>query len=127
MFLALGITILQGYGLTETSPVISINVPEDNDPRSVGVPIPGIELRIGEDEELLVKTPGAMLGYWHNPEATEADYMQVILNKTAILFAAACKSAAILAGADDTVRENLHQFGLQVGMAFQLVDDATWL
>jgi len=59
----------------------------------------------------------------HNTNASEADYMQVILNKTAILFAAACKSAAILAGADDNVRESLHQFGLQVGTAFQLVDD----
>ena len=58
-----------------------------------------------------------------NPNATEADYMQVILNKTAILFAAACKSAAILAGADTTIQENLHKFGLQVGLAFQLVDD----
>lgn len=59
----------------------------------------------------------------HNTRATEDDYMQVILNKTAILFAAACKSAAILAGADDTIRDSLHRFGLQVGTAFQLVDD----
>jgi octaprenyl-diphosphate synthase len=58
-----------------------------------------------------------------NPTATEADYMQVIRNKTAILFAAACKSAAILAGADAQVQENLHNFGLQVGLAFQLIDD----
>ena len=58
-----------------------------------------------------------------NPRTTEADYMHVILNKTAILFAAACKSAAILAGADDKIRDNLHNFGLQVGLAFQLVDD----
>ena len=58
-----------------------------------------------------------------NPRATEADYMQVILNKTAILFAAACKSAAILAGADKVVQDNLHSFGLEVGLAFQLVDD----
>ena len=58
-----------------------------------------------------------------NPTATEADYMQVIRNKTAILFAAACKSAAILAGADAQVQESLHNFGLQVGLAFQLIDD----
>ena len=58
-----------------------------------------------------------------NPTATQADYMQVIRNKTAILFAAACKSAAILAGADAQVQENLHNFGLQVGLAFQLIDD----
>lgn len=59
----------------------------------------------------------------HNPKATEADYMRVIRNKTAILFAAACKSAAILAGAEKSIQENLHEFGLQVGMAFQLIDD----
>ena len=58
-----------------------------------------------------------------NPTATEADYMQVIRNKTAILFAAACKSAAILAGADAQVQESLQNFGLQVGLAFQLIDD----
>jgi len=59
----------------------------------------------------------------HNTKATEDDYLEVILNKTAILFAGACKSAAILAGANDFIQGNLHQFGLQVGMAFQLVDD----
>jgi len=59
----------------------------------------------------------------HNTKATEDDYLEVILNKTAILFAGACKSAAILAGANDFIQGTLHQFGLQVGMAFQLVDD----
>jgi octaprenyl-diphosphate synthase len=63
------------------------------------------------------------LVHQHNPRASEDDYMRVIHNKTAILFAAACKSAAILAGADKTIQENLHQFGLEVGIAFQLVDD----
>ncbi len=69
-FLSLGLPLLQGYGLTETSPVISVNPPDDNDPASVGVPLPGVQVRIGRDSELLVKTPGAMLGYWNNPEAT---------------------------------------------------------
>ncbi len=59
----------------------------------------------------------------HNPQATEADYMQVIHNKTAILFAAACKTAGILSGASESITGQLHQFGLQVGIAFQLVDD----
>jgi len=69
-FIGLGVPILQGYGLTETSPVISVNVLEDNDPGSVGLPLNGVEVRIGEDEELLVKTPGMMLGYWNNHAAT---------------------------------------------------------
>jgi len=69
-FIGLGVPILQGYGLTETSPVISVNVPEDNEPGSVGVPLNGVEVRIGEQDELLVKTPGMMLGYWNNHAAT---------------------------------------------------------
>jgi long-chain acyl-CoA synthetase len=69
-FIGLGVPILQGYGLTETSPVISVNVPEDNEPGSVGVPLNGIEVRIGEQDELLAKTPGMMLGYWNNHVAT---------------------------------------------------------
>jgi long-chain acyl-CoA synthetase len=69
-FISLGVPILQGYGLTETSPVISVNLPVDNDPASVGVPLSGVEVRVGEDDELLVKTPGRMLGYWNNHAAT---------------------------------------------------------
>lgn len=72
LFIAMGITLLQGYGLTETSPVISVNTPEDNDPASVGIPLPGIEVRIGAKDELLVRTPGMMLGYWNNHVATAA-------------------------------------------------------
>jgi long-chain acyl-CoA synthetase len=70
LFIGLGLPILQGYGLTETSPVVSANTPEDNDPRSVGRPLPGVELRFGEDQELLVRGPGLMMGYWNNPQAT---------------------------------------------------------
>lgn len=68
--IGLGITITQGYGLTETSPVICGNPLEDNDPASVGVPLRGVTPRIGENDELLVKTPGMMLGYWNNHAAT---------------------------------------------------------
>jgi long-chain acyl-CoA synthetase len=69
-FIGLGVPILQGYGLTETSPVISVNVPEDNEPGSVGIPLKGVEVRVGENDELLVKTPGMMQGYWNNHVAT---------------------------------------------------------
>jgi long-chain acyl-CoA synthetase len=69
-FISLGVPILQGYGLTETSPVISVNLPHDNDPASVGVPLNGVEVRVGENDELLVKTPGRMIGYWNNHAAT---------------------------------------------------------
>ncbi|GLH78626.1 AMP-dependent synthetase [Bradyrhizobium sp. SSBR45G] len=70
LFLALGLEVLQGYGMTETSPVVSVNTPDDNDPRSVGRALPGIEVRIGDNDELMVRGPGVMLGYWHRPEET---------------------------------------------------------
>ena len=70
LFLALGLDILQGYGMTETSPVVCVNSRGDNDPRSVGRPLDGIEVRIGDNRELLVRGPNVMLGYWHRPDET---------------------------------------------------------
>ncbi|MET0091443.1 MAG: long-chain fatty acid--CoA ligase [Candidatus Thiodiazotropha sp.] len=70
VFLGLGLPMLQGYGLTETSPVISVNPMHNIKPESVGVPLRGISVKVGEDDELLVKTPGMMLGYWNNHAAT---------------------------------------------------------
>lgn len=71
-FLSLGLDLVQGYGLTEASPVVSVNLPGDNEPSSVGRPLPGIEVRLGADEELLVRGPNVMQGYWNHPEATHA-------------------------------------------------------
>lgn len=71
-FIGLGLNLIQGYGLTETSPIISGNPTENNEPASVGIAFPGIEVKIGENDELLVRSPSNMLGYWQNPEATEA-------------------------------------------------------
>ncbi|KHF25278.1 AMP-dependent synthetase/ligase [Solemya velum gill symbiont] len=70
MFISLGVPVLQGYGLTETAPIISGNPIERNKPASVGLPLRGIDVKVGESEELLVKTPGMMLGYWNNHDAT---------------------------------------------------------
>lgn len=69
-FIGLGIPIVQGYGLTETSPVVSVNRLAGNDPESVGPPLRGIEVRIGEADELLVRGPCNMLGYWNNHAST---------------------------------------------------------
>jgi long-chain acyl-CoA synthetase len=69
-FLGFGLPLLQGYGLTEASPCVSGNLAEDNVPESVGPPLPCVELRIGENNELLVAGPGVMRGYWKLPEAT---------------------------------------------------------
>ncbi len=71
-FIGLGVDILQGYGLTETSPVISVNRPENNDPASVGEPLQGIEVKVAENDELIVHSPGIMMGYWNNHAATAA-------------------------------------------------------
>ena len=65
-FIGLGLPLYQGYGLTETSPVISVNRPEDNRPEGVGRPVPGIEVKIGADDELLVRGSCVMQGYWRN-------------------------------------------------------------
>lgn len=72
LFLGLGLPLLQGYGLTETSPVVSVNSLAVNDPASVGLALPGVEVSLGERDELLVRGPTVMQGYWRNPEATRA-------------------------------------------------------
>ncbi|MBL0038010.1 MAG: long-chain fatty acid--CoA ligase [Nitrosomonadales bacterium] len=72
VFIALGLPILQGYGLTETSPIVCANRLDSNFPSSVGLPLPGVEVRIGEQGALLVKGQNVMLGYWNNAEATRA-------------------------------------------------------
>ena len=68
-FLAAGIPILQGYGMTETC-VVSANRPDDNVVGSVGLVFPGIEVRIAEDGEILVRGPNIMRGYYSKPEET---------------------------------------------------------
>jgi len=70
VFIGLGLNLIQGYGLTETSPIISVNPVDDNDPVSVGIPLHDIEVKIGDNDELLTRSPCVMLGYWDNDEAT---------------------------------------------------------
>ena len=71
-FISLGLAMLQGYGMTEASPVISVNRDDANDPDSVGPPLPGVKVKLGEGGELLARGGNVMLGYWRNPEATRA-------------------------------------------------------
>ncbi|MDO8351163.1 MAG: long-chain fatty acid--CoA ligase [Gallionella sp.] len=70
VFVGLGLPIVQGYGLTETSPVITGNHLENNYPESVGQPIRDVQVRLGAQNELQVKGPNVMLGYWNNEEAS---------------------------------------------------------
>lgn len=69
-FLGLGLPLIQGYGMTETTPVVSVNTLDDNDPSTVGRALPGVEVRIGENRELQVRGAIVMRGYWKRPEDT---------------------------------------------------------
>lgn len=70
-FIGLGIPIIQGYGLSETSPVITISRTHNNLPSSVGNPLANLEVRLGEHDALEVRGPNVMLGYWNNEVATK--------------------------------------------------------
>jgi len=69
-FVGLGVNIFQGYGMTESSPAVAMNNFNRNIPDSVGEIMPGIDLRVSDDDELQIKGPVVMLGYWNNHQAT---------------------------------------------------------
>ena len=71
-FIGLGVPVFQGYGLTEASPVVCVNRPDSNVPASIGRPLPGVEVRIGENDELLTRSRCVMRGYWKDEAATRA-------------------------------------------------------
>jgi long-chain acyl-CoA synthetase len=69
-FASAGIALWEGYGLTETSPVIALNTPKRHRMGSAGMPLSNVELKLAEDGELLVRGPSVFHGYWHKPAAT---------------------------------------------------------
>ncbi|MDQ1313922.1 MAG: long-chain acyl-CoA synthetase [Pseudomonadota bacterium] len=72
VFIGLGVPIYQGYGLTEAGPVVSVNRPHSSRPASIGKPLPGVEVKIGDDDELLTRSRCVMRGYWKDEAATRA-------------------------------------------------------
>jgi long-chain acyl-CoA synthetase len=69
-FRELGITFLQGYGLTESAPIIAVNRDDAFKDDAAGLPLPSVEVKIAEDGEILARGPNIMEGYYNNPEAT---------------------------------------------------------
>jgi long-chain acyl-CoA synthetase len=69
-FASAGIALWEGYGLTETAPVIALNTPIQHRMGAAGMPLPNVELKLAEDGELLVRGPSVFGGYWHKPSAT---------------------------------------------------------
>jgi long-chain acyl-CoA synthetase len=67
----LGVPVVEGYGLTEAAPVVAANRLDDNLPGSVGRPLNGIEVKLSPQDELLVRSPSVMMGYWKDQERTQ--------------------------------------------------------
>jgi long-chain acyl-CoA synthetase len=75
-FERIGIPVLQGYGLTETSPVIAVNKLHNNRIGTVGYVLDNLEVKLSDDDEILVKGPSVMMGYYNNDKATQEAFTE---------------------------------------------------
>jgi long-chain acyl-CoA synthetase len=75
-YASIGIRIHEGYGLTETSPVIAINTPQAHKVGTVGRPLPNVEVRIADDSEILVRGPSVFRQYWNRPDETRDAFVE---------------------------------------------------
>ena len=75
-FRGVGVTVLQGYGLTETSAAATVNRPDRNKVGTVGQPLPGVGIKVAEDGEILIKGAIIFSGYWHNDDATKEAFAE---------------------------------------------------
>lgn len=71
-FIAAGFIVLEGYGLTEASPVVAVTRPDNMELATIGQPLGNVEIKLSEESELLVRGPNVMKGYWGDPQATNA-------------------------------------------------------
>jgi len=74
LFIAFGLRVLQGYGLTESSPIISVNRLESDQPASIGIALPEVNVRLGDNQELQTHSKCVMLGYWKNEQASKETF-----------------------------------------------------
>ena len=70
-YASIGLPVMEGYGLTETSPVVAVNAPRSFRPGTVGKPLAGVEVRVADDGEIIVRAPSVFQGYWNMPEETQ--------------------------------------------------------
>jgi long-chain acyl-CoA synthetase len=70
-FASIGLRVMEGYGLTETSPVIAVNSPQSFRPGTVGKPLAGVDVKVADDGEIIVRAPSVFQGYWNMPEETQ--------------------------------------------------------